>query len=78
MPANLRKLMGESPRAFDVISKDAADDKPLNRKAVSKHEVARRLEPLMAMVASGEIPVDNQTAEAIKTYVEHARGQIEH
>jgi len=68
--ANLRKIRGEIPRAFEVVSRDDAKDKDPSRKKISRSEAARRLEPIMGLVASGDVPMDTQTAEALAAYLE--------
>jgi len=68
--ANFRKLRSEVPRAFEIASRDDAKDRDPSRKRVSRQEASRRLEPLMGLVASGDVPMDDQTAEAIAAYLE--------
>jgi hypothetical protein len=75
----MRKLMGETPRAFKIHQQDMeAESMPANRKRVSREQIARRAEPLLSLVAAGDIPVDQNIAQLIKTYTEHTRGQIQH
>ena len=75
MSANMRKLMGEVPRAMEVVSHDDRDQLPMGRKKVSRPESNRRTEQYLAQVVSGQIPLDEQSAEVIKQYLDqhHAR-----
>lgn len=75
MPANLQKIMSEVPRPLEIAAKDYAHEGRRDRKKLPKAEVARRLEPLIGLIASGEIPLDEHAAKAISTYIEehHAR-----
>lgn len=69
MPGNLRKIMGEVPRGFVLMDKEPASEKlPLNSKPVTEPEQMRRLEPLMGMIARGDIPLDDQAARAVAAY----------
>lgn len=79
MPANFRAIMSEVPRPLEVAQRDAEGQRTSRpgRRKLSEREVARRAEPLLAMVASGDIPVDNHAAQVIRAYVEHARHAIE-
>jgi len=75
MSANMRKIMGEVPRALEVVAHDDQDLLPIGRKKVSRPEMSRRTEQYVAGVANGQIPLDEQSAEVIKQYLDahHAR-----
>jgi hypothetical protein len=75
MPANMTRIMQEVPRALELSAKDYADEGPLGRKKLSRKQVAQRVEPIMGLIASGDIPLDEHSAKAIAAYVEehHAR-----
>lgn len=75
MSANMRKIMGEVPRALEVVAHDDQDQMPIDRKKVSRPESNRRIEQYVAGVANGQIPLDDQSAEVIKQYLDahHAR-----
>jgi len=71
----MRKIMGEVPRALEVVAHDDQDLLPMGRKKVSRPESNRRTEEFVAGVANGQIPLDDQAAEVIKHYLDqyHAR-----
>lgn len=77
MAANLRKIMGEVPRPLEVAFRDAKDSLPVGRTRVSARDQAKRAEPLMAMIASGDVPLDEHSAQLVAAYLEqhHARTQ---
>lgn len=66
--------MSEQPRAAR-IAEGYKDEGMYNRQKLSPKEIARRIEPLIGLIASGEIPLDDTAAKAIAAYVEehHAR-----
>lgn len=75
MSANMRKIMGEVPRALEVVSHDDQDQMPLGRKKVSRQETTRRQEQYLSGLTSGQIPLDDQAAEVVRQYLDahHAR-----
>lgn len=74
MPANFRKLMGEVPRSLEVQARDGKGEMPIGRTRVSDRELARRVEPMLALVASGDIPLDDNLSRAFAAYVESKHG----
>ena len=71
MPANLRKLMGEVPRPMQIMAAEARDEPaPIGQTPISAGEQRARLEPLMGLIASGDLPLDETAARAIKTYID--------
>lgn len=76
MPANMRKLMGEVPRSLEIAARDAKDaPAPIGRESLSRKEVARRVEPLLGMLAHGDIPLDPNLAKAFAAYVEETNAR---
>lgn len=70
MPANMTKIMGEVPRALQLAAQDYASEGPIGRTRVPVAEQAKRLEPIMGMIAGGQIPLDEKSAQAVATYLE--------
>jgi len=69
VPGNLRKIMGEVPRALVLMDKEPREEKlPLGTKLVSEPEQMRRLEPLMGLIARGDVPLDETAARAVAQY----------
>lgn len=69
MPGNLRKIMDEVPRPLQLYAKVPKDERlPLGSKEVSEPEVMRRLEPLMGLIANGDVPLDDTAAKAVAQY----------
>ena len=75
MPANMRKIMGEVPRALEIVAHDDRDLSPLGTKKVSKQETQRRQQAMLSDVVSGQAPLDQQAAEVVREYLDghHAR-----
>ena len=75
MPANMRKIMGEVPRALEVVAHDDRDQPPVGRKKVSPMTQRSRQEDYLAQVVDGQIPLDADSAEVVKQYLDahHAR-----
>ena len=75
MPANMRKIMGEVPRALEVVAHDDRDRAPLGHQNVGRRERSRRQEAYISGVVSGASPLDGQAAEVIRDYLDdyHAR-----
>ena len=75
MPANMRKLMGEVPRPLEIQAHDDKDLLPMGRQKVSPRIQQQRMEAYLAGVTSGDIPLDDKSAEVIKAYLDahHAR-----
>lgn len=71
MPANMRKLMAGVPRPFQIMQRDAKDEPaPLGQVPISEREQMSRLEPLMGLIASGDVPLDATAAKAIQIYID--------
>lgn len=71
MPANMRKLMQGVPRPLQIAARDAKDEPvPMGHEAVSSKEQMARLEPLMGLIARGDVPLDQTSAKAIQTYLD--------
>lgn len=71
MPANMRKLMREMPRPLQIAANEARDEPaPIGQQPISSREQRARLEPLMGLIAKGDIPLDDTTARAIQTYID--------
>ena len=69
MPGNLRKIMVEVPRPLEIYSKVPKEERvPLGHKEVSEPEQMRRLEPLMGLIARGDVPLDETAARAVAAY----------
>jgi hypothetical protein len=69
MPANFRKIMTEVPRPFVLLDHEPKSEKtPLGTEPISEPEQMRRLEPLMGLIARGDIPLDDTAARAVATY----------
>jgi hypothetical protein len=64
----IRRVAKKPPRAIELARMNR--EKPIRRKAVSEAEVARRAEPIMGMVAHGEIPMDETTAQLAGAYLQ--------
>ena len=75
MPANMRKLMQEVPRPLEVIAHDDRDLLPIGRKKVSPSQQRTRMEAYLANVVSGDVPLDETSAQVIREYLDahHAR-----
>jgi hypothetical protein len=67
--------MQEVPRPLEVIAHDDQDLLPIGRKKVSSKLSRARMEAYLANVVSGEVPLDDTSAEVIKEYLDahHAR-----
>ena len=69
MPGNLRKLMGETPRPLELYDKVPKEERtPIGQQPISEREQMRRLEPLMGLIARGDIPLDDTAARAVAAY----------
>lgn len=75
MPANMRKLMGEVPRPMEIEAHDSQDQIPIGRKKIPRAQATDRTQQYLGQVASGAIPLDEQSAEVIRQYLDahHAR-----
>ena len=75
MPANMRKLMQEVPRGLEVVSHDDKWQLPIGRKKISPRLQNQRMESYLAGIVSGDVPLDERSAEVIKEYLNahHAR-----
>lgn len=75
MSVNMRKLMEGIPRPLEVAAHDDQGQIPIGRKRISPREQNRRMEMYLAGVVSGDIPLDDQSAEVIRDYLDahHAR-----
>ena len=67
--------MEEVPRALEIVAHDDHGQQPIGRTPVSKAETNRRTQDYMSQVVAGEIPLDQTSAEVIKSYLDkqHAR-----
>jgi hypothetical protein len=67
--------MGEVPRPLEVVSHDDQGSVPVGRKKISAGEQRKRAEQLMAQVVAGEAPLDANSADVIREYLDahHAR-----
>lgn len=63
--------MDEVPRPLEVAYRDGKNETPMGRQKIAPHKLAERVEPLMAMIASGEIPLDDHSAQVISTYLDN-------
>lgn len=69
MPGNLRKLMDEVPRPLQIYSKVPKEEQhPIGTRPVTEPETMRRLEPLMGLIARGDVPLDDTAARAVAQY----------
>lgn len=75
MPANMRKIMGEVPRPFEIQAHDDQDQIPMGRQKLPRSETTQRTQSYLNQVVSGQIPLDEQSAEVIREYLDahHAR-----
>ena len=75
MSANMRKIMGEVPRPMEVVAHDDRDSLPLDRKKVSQTTQNQRTQQYLAGLADGTIPLDDDSAQVLKEYLDahHAR-----
>jgi hypothetical protein len=61
--------MDEVPRPLQIYSKVPKEEQqPIGTRHVTDPEVMRRLEPLMGLIARGDIPLDDTAAKAVATY----------
>jgi hypothetical protein len=59
------------PRPFEIMGKEAKDQPtPIGQESVSSREQVQRLGPLMGLIASGDVPLDDTAAKAIQTYID--------
>jgi hypothetical protein len=65
MPSNLDRLVQEPPRSLLLARQDARDATPWKRERVSRKEHSRRIRPLLAAAARGDIELDEQLAKEI-------------
>jgi hypothetical protein len=69
MPGNLRKLMTEVPRPLQLYARVPKDERaPIGSELISEPEQMRRLEPLMGLIARGDVPLDDTAARAVAAY----------
>lgn len=75
MPANMRKIMGEVPRALEVIAHDDQDQVPMGRRKVGRSELQQRQQSYLSNLVDGSQPLDEQAAEVVRDYLDnfHAR-----
>ena len=69
MPGNLRKLLAEVPRPLEIMARDGAKETPIGTRRLSDREQMTRLEPLMGLIASGDVPLDDTSAKAVAAYL---------
>lgn len=70
MARGLEKAMRGVPRALEVVQKHA-NPAPLGQTPISAQESARRLEPLMGLYATGQIPLDETGSQAVAQVLDH-------
>lgn len=75
--ANLRKIMGEVPRAMEVVSHDDKDQTPLGRKKISPAKAFQKQGEYLAGVIRGDVLLDDSAADVVRQYLEahHARNK---
>ena len=75
MSANMRKIMGEVPRPMEIAAHDDRDSIPMGRKKLSPTERTDRTQQYLAGLADGTIPLDDDSAQVLKEYLDahHAR-----
>lgn len=73
--ANLRRLMTEVPRAFEVISHDDQNEVPLGRKKIGPARQREKRGGYISEILSGQKPLDDMGADVIRDYLDdfHAR-----
>ena len=73
--ANLRKIMKETPRALEIEAHDNSHLPPMGRKWISPKRANLRQGAYLSKIVSGEVPLDDTSAEVIRHYLEahHAR-----
>jgi hypothetical protein len=70
--------MGEIPRPLELYSKVPKEEQhPIGTRPVTEPEQMRRLEPLMGLIARGDVPLDDTAARAVAAYAKgfHKRGR---
>jgi hypothetical protein len=56
---------------MQIMAKESKEQPaPLGYVPISSNEQRQRLEPLMGLLASGDVPLDSTSARAIKTYID--------
>lgn len=66
---NFRKIMQEVPRPLEVAARDARGEYPIGQRPISERKAMAQLEPLMGLLARGDVPLDETAARAVATYV---------
>lgn len=66
--AAIRRVSKKPPRAIELARMHR--EKPIRHTPVSEEEIAKRAEPIMGMVAHGEIPMDDTTAQLAGAYLQ--------
>lgn len=63
--------MGELPRPLEIAAKESREHpSPIGQQPIGPSEQRARLEPLLGLIASGDVPLDDTAAKAIKTYID--------
>jgi len=75
--ANLRKIMGETPRALEIVAHDDKGAVPLGRRKISPARVSRKQGDYLAGLVAGERQLDDDAADVVRQYLEahHARSK---
>jgi len=61
--------MGEVPRPMELYAKLPKEEQsPIGTAPISEREQMRRLEPLMGLIARGDVPLDETAARAVAQY----------
>jgi hypothetical protein len=73
--ANLRKIMGEVPRAMEIVSHDDKGLVPVGRRKISPAKSFQKQGEYLAKVVRGETPLDETSADVVRQFLEahHAR-----
>lgn len=75
--ANLRKIMGEVPRALEIVAHDDKDQTALGRKRISPAKAFQKQGEYLAGVIRGDTLLDDSAADVVRQYLEahHARSK---
>ena len=75
--ANLRKIMGEVPRALEIVAHDDKDSVPLGRKKISSARASKKQGEYLAKLVRGEHVLDDTSADVVRQFLEahHARSR---
>jgi len=65
------RVLHAPPRTLQIMERDSQGQVPIGRRKLSAQQAAERVRPLVEAAARGEIPLDQQTADAFRLVVEH-------